>query len=53
MTPLISGQGLAGLAMKLLAEAKERTELLGRDLVQAPGEIHRLYAPASAPLPTC
>ena len=44
MTPLISESGLAGLAMKLLAEAKERTELLGSDLVQAPDEIRRLYA---------
>ncbi len=47
MTPLISESGLAGLAMKLLAEAKERTERLGSDLVQAPDEIRRLYAASS------
>ncbi len=50
MTPLIPESGLAGLAMKLLAEAKERTELLGSDLVQAPDEIRRLYATASEAL---
>ena len=50
MTPLISESGLAGLSMKLLAEAKERTELLGSDLVQAPDEIRRLYAAASEAL---
>jgi len=50
VTPLISESGLAGLAMKLLAEAKERTELLGSDLVQAPDEIRRLYATASEAL---
>ena len=50
VSPLISEHGLAGLAMKLLAEAKERTELLGSDLVQAPDEIRRLYAAASEAL---
>lgn len=50
MTPLISADGLAGLAMKLLAEAKQRTELLGSDLVQAPEEIRRLYAASSEAL---
>ena len=47
MTQLVSEHGLAGLAMKLLAEAKARTELLGSSLVQAPDEIRRLYAASS------
>jgi|CXWL01.1.fsa_nt_gi small-conductance mechanosensitive channel len=50
MNSLISGDGLAGLAMKLLAEAKERTEMLGGSLAQAPDEVRRLYAASSEAL---
>ena len=47
MSPLISEHGLAGLSMKLLAEAKARTELMGSSLAQAPEEIRRLYMASS------
>ena len=35
-------QGLAGLSMSTLAEAKAKIELLGGDLAQAPDELRRL-----------
>ena len=50
MNPLISEHGLAGLAMKLLAEARERTDQLGGSLAQAPEETRRLTAAASEAL---
>ncbi len=50
MTPLISGQGLAGISMKLLAEAKAKIETLGSSLIQAPDEFRRVSAAASEAL---
>ena len=46
----MSEHGLAALSMKLLAEAKERTELLGGHLAQAPVEFQRLYLASSEAL---
>lgn len=50
MNSLTSEHGLAALSMKLLAEAKERTELLGGHLAQAPVEFQSLYLTSSEAL---
>ena len=50
MTPLVSERGLSGFSMNLLAEAKDRIELLGGHLAQAPDEIRSLYAAFSKEL---
>ena len=50
MTPLTSEQGLAGVAMKIVAEAKEKIELLGGSLAQAPDEVRGVIAATSGAL---
>jgi small-conductance mechanosensitive channel len=44
VTPPVSERGVSGFSMNLLAEAKDRIELLGGHLAQASDEIRSLYA---------
>jgi small-conductance mechanosensitive channel len=43
-------QGFAGIAMKIVAEAKGKIEMLGSSLAQAPDEVRRVSAAASEAL---
>ena len=50
MNPLTTGEGLAGVAMKIVAEGKARIELLATSLLQAPDEMRSVMASMSQAL---
>jgi small-conductance mechanosensitive channel len=50
VNPLTTGEGLAGVAMKIVAEGKARIELLATSLLQAPDEMRSVMASMSQAL---